>query len=211
VKVLFDSPGSRAAAIPVAMAHVAADGVICYPTETVYGLGGRVTAASIAVIGGLKGREPGKPLLLLVTGLSMASRLGLEVKVEAARLASAFWPGPLTLVLPPGDSILPAEVHGTNGGVAVRQSSHPGAAELVAALDGPLISTSANRSGRPPLADVLAVEAEFGSAGEKVLVLDAGVLPPSQPSTIVDLCGRAPALVREGAIPWSEVRRALSR
>ncbi len=211
MKHRFDSAETRAAALPAAMAHVAGDGVICYPTETVYGLGGRVTGAAIAAIEALKGREPGKPLLLLVAGLSMASRLGLEVKVEAARLAGAFWPGPLTMVLPPGDSILPAEAHGANGGVAIRQSSHPGAAELVAALDGPLISTSANRSGRAPLSDPAGVEGEFGPAGDKLLVLDAGPLPASQPSTIVDLCGRAPALVREGAISWSEVRRALSR
>jgi L-threonylcarbamoyladenylate synthase len=197
--------------MPAVLAHLSADGVIIYPTETVYGLGARVTARAIAALESLKAREAGKPMLLLVGGLSMAARLGLEVRVEAARLAGAFWPGPLTLVLPPGDAILPGEVHGAAGGVAVRQSSHPGAAELVVALDGPLISTSANRSGRAPLADAAGVEAEFGTPGGNLLVLDAGRLPPSPPSTVVDLCGRVPVLVREGAIAWNDVKKALSR
>ena len=205
----FDTPEAVAAAIPAALAHLAADGVIAYPTETVYGLGCRVTGAAITALDRLKGRESGKPLLVLIGELSMAARLGLEVRVEAARLAGAFWPGPLTLVLPPGDAILPPGVQGSNGGVAVRQSSHPGAVALVAALEGPLISTSANRPGQPPRADGAAIDSEFASAD--LLVLDGGRLRPSPPSTVLDLCGRVPVLVREGAIAWNDVKKALSR
>lgn len=211
MKRLFDSVETISAGLPTALAHLASDAVIAYPTETVYGLGARVTGLAIAALDRLKGRQGGKPLLILIGELSMAARLGLEVRVEAARLAGAFWPGPLTLVLPPGDAILPPGVQGPNGGVAVRQSSHPGAAALVAALDGPLISTSANRSGQPPLADAAAIEAEFSAAGNDLLVLDGGRLPVSPPSTVLDLCGRVPVLVREGAIGWNDVKKALSR
>jgi L-threonylcarbamoyladenylate synthase len=211
VKRAFFSPESVEVAVPEALEHLAADGVIAYPTETVYGLGTRVTGAAIAALDLIKGREPGKPLLMLIGELSMAARLGLEVRVEAARLAAAFWPGPLTLVLPSGDAIIPPRVQGATGGVAVRQSSHPGAAALVAALDGPLISTSANRAGQPTPTDADGIESEFATVLDQLLVLDGGRLPPSAPSTVVDLCGRVPVLVREGAIAWNDVKKALSR
>lgn len=206
----FRSREEIAAAIPQVLPHLERDGVIAYPTETVYGLGARATDSGIAKVDRLKQRDSDKPLLMLISELSMAARLGLEVRIEAARLAGAFWPGALTLVLPLGDAVLPAGVVGTNGGVAVRQSSHPGAMALVTALDAPLISTSANRSGHAPLADGAAIAQEFGGASE-ILVLDAGPLTASPPSTVVDLCGRAPGLIREGAVAWSDVKKALAR
>jgi L-threonylcarbamoyladenylate synthase len=99
-------------------------------------------------------------------------------------------------------------VQGPAGGVAVRQSSHSGAAALVAALDGPLISTSANLAGQPTPTDADGIEAEFAPVLDQLLVLDGGRLPPSPPSTVVDLCGRAPVLVREGAIAWNDGKKA---
>lgn len=206
----FSSDQEIAAALPRVVAHLEADRLIAYPTETLYGLGARPSEAGIEAIDRLKRRDPDKPLLILISGLSMAARLGLEVRVEAARLVGAFWPGPLTLVLPMGDAVLPRGIVGPNGGVAVRQSSHRGAMALVSALDAPLISTSANRSGGVPLSDPAAIEAEFGSASE-LLVLDGGRLQASPPSTVLDLCGRVPVLIREGAIAWSDVKKALAR
>ena len=206
----FHTPEEISGALPSAVRQLEADRMIAYPTETVYGFGARATEAGIIAIDRLKERGPDKPLLILISELSMAARLGLEVRVEAARLGAVFWPGPLTLVLPMGDAVLPAGLVGANGGVAVRQSSHPGAMALVSALDAPLISTSANRPGAAPLPDGAAIEAEFGEP-EDLLVLDAGRLPPSPPSTVLDLCGRVPVLIREGAVAWSDVKKALAR
>jgi L-threonylcarbamoyladenylate synthase len=206
----FQTAEQISAALPAALRQLEADRLIAYPTETVYGIGARATEAAIAAVDRLKQRDPDKPLLLLISELSMAARLGLEVRVEAARLAAVFWPGPLTLVLPLGDGVLPAGVVGANGGVAVRQSSHPGAMALVSALDAPLISTSANRSGGPPLSDAAAIASEFG-AGEDLLILDGGRLHHSPPSTVLDLCGRVPVLIREGAVAWPDVKKALAR
>ncbi|MFH1467483.1 MAG: L-threonylcarbamoyladenylate synthase [Pseudomonadota bacterium] len=167
--------------------------VVLYPTETLYGLGGLARdSASALRIAALKGRPPGG---LIVLHLAPPLRQPI-----ALALARAFWPGPLTLVVEawPG---LAQEVLGADGTVAVRPPLHPLAVRLVAAA-GPMTSTSANRSGQPPLLDPascrLAVDA----------VVDGGPLPPRPPSTLVRADdGR---VLREGAIPAARVRAALA-
>jgi L-threonylcarbamoyladenylate synthase len=211
VTLAFGNAAEIAAALPRARRHLLGDGVIAYPTETVYGLGGRATPAALAQLRAVKGREVAKSFVILVAGRRMAEQWGIEFPERAVRLAQAWWPGPLTLVLPAARGRLPDELRGPTGGIATRHSPHPGAQALVETLGEPLTSTSANRPGAPPAQEAGAIAAAFAgavAAGE-LLVLDGGPLPASPPSTVVDLTGDEAALVREGAIAWRDVRRTL--
>jgi L-threonylcarbamoyladenylate synthase len=209
----FRSDTEIEAAIPVVKEHLARGGLLAYPTETVYGLGSGPKVPALDALARLKGRSPDKPFLLLVSSQAMVEEWGLVLTTAARALAAAFWPGPLTLVLPGGEGKLPDQLRGREGGIAVRHTSHTGIARLVAATGEPLTSTSANRPGDPPApgADrIREVFAEEVARGE-LLVLDGGVLGNVPPSTLVDCTSPVPRLVREGAIPRTELRLAAGR
>ncbi|HXY20375.1 MAG TPA: L-threonylcarbamoyladenylate synthase [Gemmatimonadales bacterium] len=201
--IAFRTPAEVAAALPAVVTHLARRGLIAYPTETVYGFGSVTAAAAVDRLAALKGREPGKPFLVLVSDRHMLAGVGLRLTDAAERFASAFWPGPLTLVLPGGEGRLPDTLRGPEGGVAVRWTSHRGAAQIIQTLGSPITSTSANRPGQPSLMEAPAIERSFAPAVAEgtLLVLDAGRLSDSPPSTLIDCTGTAPRLVREGAIP----------
>jgi len=201
--IAYRTPAEVAAALPAVVTHLARRGLIAYPTETVYGFGSVTAAPAVERLAALKGREPGKPFLVLVADRRMLADVGLRLTDAAERFAAAFWPGPLTLVLPGGEGRLPDTLRGPEGGVAVRWTSHPGAAQLIQTLGSPITSTSANRPGQPSLMEAPAIEQSFAPAVAEgtLLVLDAGPLPDSPPSTLIDCTGTAPRLVREGAIP----------
>lgn len=209
----FTTDAEVSAAIPPVRDHLAADRLLAYPTETVYGLGSAPTVPALTALSRLKGRQPGKPFLLLVSSREMAEEWGLVFSASARALSDAFWPGPLTLVLRGGEGRLPDELRGREGGVAVRYTSHRGIARLVADIGRPLTSTSANRPGGSPapgadrLVDLFKDEVDRG----ELLVLDGGVLGNVPPSTLVDCTGPMPRLIREGAIPRPELRRAAGR
>ena len=208
--VAFASVTDVEAAIPRVVAHLLAGGLLAYPTETVYGLGSTPRVEDVRALARLKGRRAGKPFLLLVSSRQMAEAQGLAFGDGANALARAFWPGPLTLVLPGGGGRLPDDLRGPEGGIAVRWTSHRGIAQMVAALDQPLTSTSANLPGQPPAPGADAIVRDFALAVERgqLLVLDGGVLGNSPSSTIVDCTQSPPRLVREGAITLPELRRA---
>ena len=148
-------------------------GVILYPTETLYGLGGRAHDVESAVrIGQIKGRGL-QPLIVLV------NEVPEWLPGEALPLAEAFWPGPLTLVVP-GRGLFPDEILGPDGGIAVRFSPHPVAQELIAAV-GPITSTSANRTGEPPILEARNHGLEVDE------VVDYGEIQPSAASTMYHL------------------------
>jgi len=201
------------AAIPTVSAHLSAERLLGYPTETVYGLGSGPTVPALRRLARLKGRELGKPFLLLVAGRAMAEAWGLVFTASARALSDAFWPGPLTLVLRGGEGKLPDELRGREGGIAVRHTSHKGIERLVARSGRPLTSTSANQPGGPPapgpdrLVDLFKAAVDTG----ELLVLDGGVLGNVPPSTLVDCTESVPRMVREGAIPRAELRRAAGR
>jgi L-threonylcarbamoyladenylate synthase len=201
------------AAIPRVAAHLGAGGLLAYPTETVYGLGSRALARDVEALAALKGRVAGKPFLLLISDRAMAEAQGLAFNASADALARAFWPGPLTLVLPGGSGRLPDLLRGPEGGFAVRWTSHPGIARLVAALEGPLTSTSANLPGSQPAPGAAAIVRDFQTAVDagRLLVLDGGVLGNRPPSTVVDCTQPGARLVREGAVTLGELRRAAGR
>ena len=211
--VPFSTSQQVTEAIPIARAHLQRGALLAYPTETVYGLGSRADAADVAQLAAFKGRDPGKPFLLLVDGRQMAERFGLVFTAAANALVEVFWPGPLTLVLAGGEGRLPDALRGPEGGVAVRHTSHEGMATLIGALGFPVTSTSANRPGGPPAPGAAAVLDWFGDAVRDgtLLVLDGGVLGNVPPSTLVDCTGDEPRLIREGAIPRTELRRRVGR
>lgn len=209
----FQTDAEIAEAIPQVGHHLRAGNLLAYPTETVYGLGSAPTVPALAALSNLKGRPEGKPFLLLIASRRMAEECGLVFTASASALAEAFWPGPLTLVLRGGEGRLPDELRGREGGIAVRHTSHAGIARLVAATGKPLTSTSANRPGGPPAPGADGLLELFGPeerSGE-LLVLDGGVLGNVPSSTLVDCTDLMPKMVREGAIPRAELRRAAGR
>lgn len=195
-------------AIPEIVRHLRAGGLLAYPTETVYGLGSRPLTPDVQALAALKGRAAGKPFLLLVSSREMAEAQGLAFTESARALARAFWPGPLTLVLPGGGGRLPDLLRGPEGGIAVRWTSHPLIVALVAALGEPLTSTSANLPGSAPAPGAEAVLRDFRNAVAtgQLLVLDGGVLGNRPPSTVVDCTGSAPHVIRQGAVSLAELR-----
>ena len=144
---------------------------------------------------------------------AMVEEWGLVLTTAARALAAAFWPGPLTLVLPGGEGKLPDQLRGREGGIAVRYTSHTGIARLVAATGEPLTSPSANRPGDSPAPGADRIREAFADevARGELLVLDGGVLGNVPPSTLVDCTSPVPRLVREGAIPRTELRLAAGR
>jgi tRNA threonylcarbamoyl adenosine modification protein (Sua5/YciO/YrdC/YwlC family) len=131
---------------------------------------------------------------------------------EGARaLAGIFWPGALTLVLEDPERIFPSGVrHDGDGTVAVRVSPHPIVARLIETLGGPITSTSLNVAGQSPASSGHAAADVVRRLGtSEVLVLDAGTLPPSGPSTVVDCTGERPIVIREGTVPIGRLRCAI--
>ena len=206
--VPFTTPAEAAVAIPDIVRHLRAGGLLAYPTETVYGLGSRPLSPDVRALAALKGRAAGKPFLLLVSSREMAEAQGLAFTESARALARAFWPGPLTLVLPGGGGRLPDLLRGPEGGIAVRWTSHPLIVALVAELGEPLTSTSANLPGSAPAPGAEAVLRDFRDAvaAGQLMVLDGGVLGNRPPSTVVDCTGSAPRVIRQGAVSLAELR-----
>ncbi len=211
--VPFRTDAEVEGALATVTAHLRRGGLLAYPTETVYGLGSRAREADVRALARLKGRRADKPFLLLVSGRTMAEAQGLAFNEVASALARAFWPGPLTLVLPGGGGRLPDLLRGPEGGIAVRWTSHRGMARLVEALGEPITSTSANLPGQPPAPGPEAILRDFAAPAEAgtLVVLDGGVLGNSPPSTVVDCTRPTPRLVREGALTLADLRRAAGR
>lgn len=184
-------------------------GLVAHPTETVYGLGCALRPDALARLARLKRRGAPRPFLLLVRGAQDAP--GLEWTEEAHRLANAFWPGPLTLVLRATRGDYPPEVVGEGGTVAIRASPHPAVLAVLDELGRPITSTSANLPGEPPASTVegVAVALEALAPGEPVWILDAGPLPPSLPSTVLAVTGGRPRLLRAGAVSVDELREVI--
>ena len=189
--------------------HVSAGGLLAYPTETVYGFGGVLTRSVIEGLVALKRRDRAKPMLLLVPDREAVS--DLTWTPEAIELAEVFWPGSVTLVLSDPGARYPDGIRGPAGNVAIRVSPHLLVRELVRGLGGPILSTSANRSGEAPALDAQSAlgAAVAAGAGEELWVLDGGDLDPSRPSTIIDCSGPVPVVLRQGAVPLGQVRCVL--
>jgi len=189
--------------------HVRNQGLLAYPTETVYGFGGLAEPAALSRLERLKPRHGKQGYLLLLPAADAVP--GLAWTRVARSLAQAFWPGPLTLVLRDPACLFPLPARSPEGTVAVRVSPHPLARAVVEALGAPLTSTSANVPGTPPAAtgaEALEVGRALG-AGSELWVLDQGRLPPQPSSTILDVSGPIPRLRRAGALDLKRIHEIL--
>jgi L-threonylcarbamoyladenylate synthase len=220
------------AAVREAVAALAAGRLVAFPTETVYGLGADAcNDAAVAwlyaakerpsfnplishVASGMADHHPAdaagtRPLLPGAAAIDAASRLA-HFDTDALRLAAAFWPGPLTLVLPkrPGCRVGDLATAGL-GTVAVRAPSHPVARALLAAFGKPVVAPSANRSGR--VSPTLAQHVEADLSGRVDLIIDGGATPMGVESTVLACGDGNVALLRPGAIPRAAVERVLGR
>ncbi len=198
-----------AAALAPAVEHVRAGGVLCYPTETVYGFGALATVQGVRDVRRLKRRETDRPLLALLPDALHAE--GLVWTERARELADIFWPGALTLVLADPDRTFPTGVRSGAGGVGVRVSPHPVVRALLDGLGVALTSTSANEAGGQAArsgGEAASVLQRLG-AGVGVMLVDAGALPESAPSTVIDCMGPEPVVLREGSVPVGRLRCVL--
>jgi L-threonylcarbamoyladenylate synthase len=189
------------------IAALEAGELVVYPTETFYALGADpLSSAAMERLFDAKGREAGKLVGLIASDTAMAFSVASEVPELARRLAEAFWPGPLTLVLP-ARAGLSAGIAGHDG-VAVRVSPHPLARALAAGLGRPITATSANLSGSQPATTIAEARAAFG---EKVKVyLEGGRLTGSAPSTVIAIAGEAWRMIRAGAISADQIAAVLA-
>jgi len=170
--------------------------VIAFPTDTLYAVGARAgDPVAVRRLYAAKQRPAGQPMVWLVIDEAQVERFAV-VSAAATELMARFWPGPLTVVLPTRD---PA----TGSTIAVRAPNHKVALALLTALGEPIASSSANPAGQSPPVDADQVIAGLGDQLD--LVLDAGPCRIGQPSTILDLTGATPRILRQGAIPHADL------
>lgn len=184
-------------------------GLVAFPTETVYGLGADATnGAAVARIFEAKGRPPDNPIIVHVASRGQLSTLAASVPPEAEILMDAFWPGPLTVILPAGKGVPEAVTAGLTT-VAVRMPDHPVALALIKAAGVPVAAPSANLSGKP--SPTLAEHVLQDLDGRIEAVLDGGPTGVGVESTVLDLTSRPPVILRPGGITPEELRACLGR
>ena len=172
--------------------------LVAFPTETVYGLGANASnPAAVRKVFELKGRPPSHPVIVHIDQQKYLKRWVRELTPAAEKLADAFWPGPLTLVLPRGESVHD-EVTGGQDSVAIRIPSHPMARQLLDAFGGGIAAPSANRFGRLSATRAEHVQDEFGDAVK--VILDGGECQVGLESTIVSCLDDTVRLLRPGSI-----------
>ncbi|MFO1540688.1 MAG: L-threonylcarbamoyladenylate synthase [Chloroflexota bacterium] len=208
-RVLVADPAAPdPAVLAAAAAHLRAGGLVAFPTETVYGLGADARSSdAVAAIFAAKGRPADNPVIVHAADAAGAWAVTTGPTVLAARLAAAFWPGPLTLVLPAAAG-LPEAVRAGLPSVAVRVPAHPVALGLLRAAGIPVAAPSANRSGRPSPTTAAHVLAELGDL-PGLLILDGGPCRVGLESTVVDVRGAAPVILREGGVSREAIATAL--
>ncbi|MFA5316503.1 MAG: L-threonylcarbamoyladenylate synthase [Dehalococcoidales bacterium] len=178
-------------------------GVVAFPTDTVYSLGCDIyNREAVARLYQLKGRPRRKALPLLLAGVEQIDEVALSVPEVARRLAVEFMPGALTLVLKKRASV-PDIITAGGDTIALRVPAHPIPLALVRGLGMPITGTSANLSGRPSALTAGEVRSQFGSRVD--LVIDGGRVTGGTESTIVDVSGDIPVILREGAISRAEL------
>jgi len=181
-------------------------GVIGFPTDTAYGLGADpFSESAVRRIFEIKGRPDSKPVLVLVDSIEMMRKI-VTVSDLAEKLAREFWPGPLTMVLPALPNVPRFLTAGTDA-LGVRWPKSEFANRLVRDFELPITATSANKSGLPASTRASEVIGQLGADLE--MLIDGGELPSAEGSTIVELTGTVPRILREGAMPRSVLAKAL--
>lgn len=195
-------PATQPGAIEQALEILQNSGLVAFPTDTVYGVGGLAfSTAAIDQLYQVKDRSTEKAIPILLGSVDQLSLVTGEVNDLARRFVERFWPGPLTLVLPRCPD-LPANLS-PYPTVGVRMPNHPVALALLN-RSGPLAVTSANLSGGQ---NTLTAQEVFTQLNERIpLILDGGRTPGGQPSTVVDCTGKEPVILRQGPISFEEIQ-----
>jgi L-threonylcarbamoyladenylate synthase len=184
-------------------------GLVAYPTDTVYGLGAAMNVPeAVERIYAVKRRPSGSPLPLLVADMCQISEVASDITPMAHCFIRNFFPGALTLVLSKSKAVPEAVTRG-GGTVAIRIPDHPVPVALIKGLGSPIVGTSANRSGQPSA--LTAEEVVRQLSGKIAMVLDGGVSPGGKESTILDVTGEIPIMLREGAISREELERVCGK
>lgn len=192
--------------IQEAVAVLAQGGIVAFPTDTVYGLGGDVFREEAGEkVFQVKGRSWGMPLPILLAFPEDVERVAVSIPPVAYRLIERFWPGALTLVLPKAPAV-PTIVAGRGWTVGVRVPAHAIPRELARRLGNPIHGTSANPSGAPAARTAEDVRQHLGDRVD--YIVDGGLTPGGQ-STVVDLTGPRPRLVRQGIVPKEAIEEVL--
>jgi L-threonylcarbamoyladenylate synthase len=208
-RLAIDARWPDAAVLEEAAATILAGEIVAVPTDTLYGLAADpFSKSAVDRVFVAKKRSAERALPLIAADIAqIEAHLG-RLSPDARRLAAAFWPGPLTLLVP-RSATMPEELTGGLAQVGVRVPAHAVARELCRASGRPLTATSANTSGEPASAEPGEIARTL--SGVVALLLDAGPAPGGPPSTIVDVSEGPVRLLRAGAVPWDEVQACLAR
>lgn len=206
------APSATDADIAAAAARLRAGELVALPTETVHGLGAdAMNPAAVRRIFEAKGRPADHPLIVHLPDAEQMTQWARDIPREAIALAQAFWPGPLTLILKREDDV-PLEVTGGQDTVGLRVPGHPLALKLLRAFGGGVAAPSANRFGRISPTTAQHVRDEFhDTLGDALTVLDGGPCEVGIESTILDLSGEAPRILRPGAISAEQIAAVIGR
>ncbi|MBI2612985.1 threonylcarbamoyl-AMP synthase [Candidatus Kaiserbacteria bacterium] len=211
MRVVKLTPENLGQIVEEAAGVLRSEGVILYPTDTLYGLGADAFSDdAIAKIHSIKGRDESKPIHCVVTDLSMAGKYG-EFNETARRLAKEFFPGALTLVVEKKEGIKSGIARDIET-IGFRIPRNDFCIALAHTFEKPYTTTSANVSGEVSERSIKEVLAQLGTSAEEIgLIIDAGTLPPSAPSTVVGVSGEDAVILREGAIPTTEIFESLGQ
>jgi L-threonylcarbamoyladenylate synthase len=187
---------------------VSRGGVIAFRTDTFYGLGADpFNKGAVEKIKQLKGREDNKPILVVISDYDHLDRFIISISTAFQLLARKFWPGALTLI-GQANPELPAEITAGTETVGVRLPNNDRVRQLVRACGGALTATSANPSRAAPATSAQQVQEYFIEGLD--LIVDDGEAQTDRPSTVIDVSQSEPKLIREGVIPWLEIKTALA-
>ena len=177
---------------------IASGGMIAFRTDTFYGLGvNPLNAKAVQRVRAIKGRDDQKPILLLISELTEVKSLTAFEPPLFKIIATNFWPGPLTIVLP-AIAALPHELTAGSGSIGLRLPDDDSLREFVTACGGVLTATSANPSGHDPAISALQVVEYFHTGID--LIIDGGIVTATEPSTVIDVTVDPPRIIREGAV-----------
>lgn len=193
--------------IQAAVQVVRKGGIIAFPTSTLYGLGADANnLQAVERIFKIKGRQPHRPLLILIKDKACLPELVREIPPKALILMEAFWPGGITVVLHASERVS-TRLTGNTGKIGVRVPKHPVAAAIVSQLEGPMTGTSANLSGRGGCSDISCLEKQVSAHLDGVV--DAGPLQGGRGSTVIDVTIDPPQILREGTISERQILSVL--
>ena len=196
-------------AIAQGVVRLAAAQLVAFPTETVYGLGANaLDPAAVQRVFDLKGRPSTNPLIVHVAGIEMAKSVVADWTPQADLIARAFWPGPITIILPKAGCV-PAIVCAEGDTVAVRCPGHPLALALIETFAGPIVGPSANPSGR--ISPTIPEHVADGFPNAELIIIDGGHCRAGIESTVLDLTGNTPRILRPGIIGAHALAQALAQ